>query len=497
MSSTPTIRRPTRPASSTLVAVATFLGLALVAVLPAGCAGRGAAGKTPRHVLLITVDTLRADHLSAYGYPRATGAAAERLAAGGVLFERAIAQWPKTGPSFASMFTGQYPQSTGFTHKAAIRIPEEYLTIPEFFAGRGFTTVAVNSNAVLGKNLDWNRGFSEYLQTWDLGGGVSDDPVEYRRTMNAARVNELALPLLARHRDDAHLFAWVHYSDPHAPYILPDGVANPFLGDAYDVGDQQAEIDDSESAAIGDHRELRYYVAQYDANVWFALQKVGELLDGARKLGILDDALVILTADHGESLGEHGYYFGHGRLPYNDGAHVPLIVSYPRGGVPSGVRVATPVELVDLYPTLAALFAPGREIPGLEGRSLLPFLRPAEAGTAAQPPAGLGLAFSEAGGGSPTTHFRSVQDAEWKLIYHPRLKHGQITDPQRYELYHLTVDPGETRNLLADDPEPLRRLRRDLFGWMKGTDWIRLPRNEIDAHNQETRKALKALGYVE
>jgi arylsulfatase len=478
--------------------LAALAGLALPGVL-AGCGGPAAA-RAPRHVLLLTVDTLRADHLGAYGYPRATSPVVERLAADGVLFEWAIAQWPKTGPSFASMFTGQYPQSTGLTHKAAIRVPDDYLTLPELMTERGFTAVGVMSNAVLGRHLGWDRGFAEYLQTWDAAGGIPDDPVAYRRTMNAARVNELALPLLERHRHADRLFAWIHYSDPHAPYILPDGVANPFLGDRWDTGDERVDFSDPETVPLDGRRELRYYVAQYDANVRFTDEKIGELLDRARALGLLDQALVVFTADHGESLGEHGYYFGHGRLPYNDGARVPLVVSFPRGGVPRGARVERPVELVDLFPTLLELAAPGPEVPGLEGESLAPFL--AEEGGAARSAAADGaafrLAFSQAGGGSPTTHFRSVQDGTWKLIYHPRSKQGERTLPQRYELYHLTVDPGETANLLdGDAAEPLRRLRRDLFAWMKGSDWIRLPRDEIEAHGQETRQALRALGYVE
>ena len=461
-----------------------------------GC-GEKTRSQTPRRVLLITVDTLRADHLNAYGYPRATGEATGRLAAGGVLFERAISQWPKTGPSFASMFIGQYPQSTGLTHKAAIRIPDGYLTLPEFMAAHGFTTVAVNSNAVLSKELGWDRGFSEYEQTWDLAPALSADPVEYRRTMNAARVNELALPLLAKHKDDAHLFAWIHYSDPHAPYLLPDGVANPFLGDRWDVGDRRPDFsDDPDAKAMGADQPLHYYVSLYDANVWFADQKIGELLAAAKQMGLLDDAVVVFTADHGESLGEHDYYFGHGRLPYNTCAHVPLIVSFPGGGVPAGARVDRPVELVDLYPTLAALVAPGTKVPGLEGRSLLPLLT-GDAAARTQGNAAFSLAFSEAGGGTPTTHFRSVQDGEWKLIYHPRITAGKRSRPQTYELYHLSVDPGETTDVFAADAEPVRRLHRDLFSWMKGSDWIRLPRNEIEAHNDETKKALKALGYVE
>jgi arylsulfatase A-like enzyme len=492
----------------------TCLLLASAALAAAGCTGGpGAAGGDgdttgppaggpPRHLLLITVDTLRADHLSAYGYPRATAAAAERLAADGVLFDRAIAQWPKTGVSFASMFIGQYPQTSGLTHQAAIRVPDEYLTLPELMSKLGFTTVAVVSNAVLSDELGWNTGFDEYLQTWDLAPELSDDPIEYRRWIDASRVNELALPLLERHRDDERLFAWIHYSDPHAPYYLPPGVDNPFLGDRWYTGDEvfdPADLVEADSALLGDNRELRYYVAQYDANVRFSDQKIGELLDRAGELGIARDALVMLTADHGESLGEHGYYFGHGRKPYNQGARVPLIVSWPGGGVPRGARVTSPVELVDLYPTLLELLAPGRTVPGLEGESLLPLLRPGGEDAAEAAEERFRFAFSEAGGGAPTTHFRDVQDERWKLVYHPRLAAGRKTIPLTYELYDLAADPGETRDLAADPAheDELRRMRKVLFEWMKGTDWIRRSRDQIDAQSEETLKALRALGYIE
>jgi arylsulfatase A-like enzyme len=448
----------------------------------------------PRHLLLITVDTLRADHLSAYGYARDTSPWLAAAAANGILFEQAISQWPKTGPSFASLFTGQYPQTTGLTHNAAIRIPDEYLTLPELLQQAGFTTVAVNSNGVLSRDLGWDRGFDEYLQTWDLAPEVTDDPVEYRKTMNARRVNELAEPLLERYRDAERLFAWIHYSDPHAPYILPEDVENPFLGDEHYVGTELAPLDDPQ-VAIGDHRELRYYQAQYDGNVRFADAQIGKLVEHARSLGLLDNAVVVFSADHGESLGEHDYFFGHGRQPYNQGAHVPLVVWLP-GGRGGGQRVPGPVELVDLYPTLRDLVLPDREVPGLEGDTLLPLL-----GAASElPPAmatGARLAYSEAGGGSPTTHFRSVQSDAWKLIYHPRFQHRRQEVPQSWELYHLADDPGETINRVADRPPALRELRAKLEAWMKGSEWIRRDRSAIEAHSQETAKALKALGYVD
>lgn len=473
---------------SPTAAVALAPGLALLALLAAlGCSRGGSADGPPRHVILITVDTLRADHLEPYGYSRATSPTVAALAAGGATFERAIAQWPKTGPSFAAMFTGQYPQTTGLTHNAAIRVPEAYLTLPELFQHLGFTTVGVTSNGVLSADLGWNTGFDEYLETETLAPEPSDDPVEYRKYLEARRVNELGLPLLERHRNAEHLFAWFHYSDPHAPYLLPEGIENPFIGDAHYTGDALAPLDEGRHVVLGDHQELRYYVAAYDANIRFADAQIGALLERIDELGLLDDALVVFTADHGESLGEHGYYFGHGRLPYEPGAHVPLVMSWP-GRIAAGQRVPEVVELVDLYPTLVDLLAHDREVPGLEGESLAPLL--VAAGEEA--PAGFEYAFAEAGGGSPTTHFRSVRDERWKLIYHPPL--GQ--QPRSWELYDLAADPGETVNLWERETRQFQRLRSALAGWMKGSDWIRKRPHEVEVHSEETEKALRALGYI-
>jgi arylsulfatase A-like enzyme len=204
---------------------------------------------------------------------------------------------------------------------------------------------------------------------------------------------------------------------------------------------------------------------------------------------------------------------------------VPLVVSWPGGGVPRGARVDEPVELVDLYPTLRSWLAPDRAVPGLEGRSLLSQILPrpapatgdrgaAPSATRSAAPIGSGTeaegpryAFSEAGGGSPTTHFRNVQDRRWKLIYHPRLAAGARSRPPSWELYDLAADPGETRDLVTpgdDGPQvapehaaEMRRLRGVLNGWMKGSEWIRMSAEDREAHSQETLKALKALGYLE
>lgn len=444
----------------------------------AGCGPR-LAEDAPRRVFFITVDTLRADHMSLYGYPRQTSPELGRLAAGGVTFNRAIAQWPKTGASFASMFTGQYPQTTGLTHRAAIRVPEEYLTLPELFQENGYTTLGVVSNAVLAAELGWNDGFDEFLETWG-GGDFPEDPHEFRHLIHAPKLNELALPLLDKHAKAERLFVWLHYTDPHAPYMLPPGMANPFLDDALFQGDTVVP----RKAARGPYRlggrdDLKYYVAQYDANVLVADLYIGRVLDRARELGLLEDSLIVFTSDHGESLGEHDSWFEHGPLPYNTTAHVPLF--FVRNGLaalPAGTRIGRPVELIDLYPTLRDLIVPGQEVPGLEGTSLAGLLR-------GQDSPGFRLAFSEAG--EKPRYFRSVQDAAWKLVLGVGGRRGD-----RMELYDLRADPRETRNVATAHPEELRRLRGELMRWVKD----RPGRHAGQEEDEETLKALRALGYA-
>ena len=181
--------------------------------------------------------------------------------------------------------------------------------------------------------------------------------------------------------------------------------------------------------ALGDNRDLRYYVAHYDANIRLADDHIREALGHARDLGLLDDALVVFTSDHGESLGEHDYYFGHGRLPYNTGAHVPLVIA--RTGAEGGRRVASPVELIDLYPTLRSLVGGDVEVAALEGDSLAPLLGD-DPGVRGEALSGLGPAFSQAGGGGARTQFRSVQDERWKLILRPS-RAGKRPRPERWE----------------------------------------------------------------
>ena len=158
-------------------------------------------------------------------------------------------------------------------------MPEGYSTLPELFQRQGFTTIAVVSNAVLSAELGWNRGFDEYLETWSAAGVKESDPVAFRRWLNAPRVNEIAKPLLERHRDAEHLFVWLHYSDPHSPYVLPEGEHNPFLGDALYVGDQVLSNDEANAQS-----ELPDYTV-VDARLYVPLGSRGVVLfAGVRNL---------------------------------------------------------------------------------------------------------------------------------------------------------------------------------------------------------------------
>lgn len=477
----------------------------LVLLALAGCKGKGGGASAapglhpPRRVFFITVDTLRADHMSLYGYGRVTTPGLQALAAGGVTFDHAVTQWPKTGSSFAAMFTGLYPHSTGLTHKAALRIPDPYLTMPELFKEQGYQTFGVVSNAVLAASLGWNAGFDEFQQTWGSG-EFPDDPKRFRPLAGAPRVNALAVPLLRKYARADRLFAWIHYTDPHAPYLLPEGEKNPFLGDGIYKGPGDRPIPPrlvAKGYALDGHTDLKYFVSQYDANIRVADGYIGKLLDEMRSLGLLEDSLIVFAADHGEELGEHNSWFEHGPLPYNTTAHVPLFFVWNghaaglSGGKSKGQRIDRPVELIDIYPTLREAVAPDRQVPGLEGHSLWPLMKGKTDGKTGQADL-FREAFSEAGKRPDLYH--SVQEGVWKLVFNsggPRSR-AAGSPTAGFELYNLAEDPLEMNNLAAAKPEEVRRLKRELVTWMRKARSM----GDEDEVNGDTERALRALGYV-
>lgn len=461
----------------------------------------------PTNILLITIDTLRADHLSMYGYERHTSPVLDALAADGVRFENPIVQWPKTGPSFTSMFTATYPKDNGIVRRIGIPVPDQFRMLAEELKARGYATRAVVANGALASEFNFQQGFDIYIESWKKKSSrkKKEDPTD------AHVVNELTRTIMDGHDPDQPYFLWVHYVDPHYPYEAPEPWRNRFVGDEhYDpsakvfvhperpkkqmrgIGFRQALREPE-----GVHDELAFYVARYDGEISYSDELIGELLAWMREKGLMEKTLTVVTSDHGESLGEHEYFFDHGRFGFQDGLRVPLVFHMP-GAIEPGV-FHVPVELLQLAPTL--LEVAGAELEDgvwMQGRSLWKLL------TRQEPEAELGYAFAEAGYAAKPLWQRTVTDGRWKLIY------AQDWGEQRwiagkgrpYSLYDLQADPFEEVNIVAERQDHARRLNRQLQAhWDKPPFLVeiesageQLPTEEMD---EETRRQLQALGYID
>lgn len=457
------------------------------------------AAARKRNVFLITIDTLRADHLGAYGYRRDTSPHIDRFARSNVLFKHAVAQWPKTSPSFASMLTGRHPQVTGLARICPLQVGEELQLVAERFKAAGWKTLAVVSNPNLDAQFGFAQGFDDYNEGWKPEQNSRIDarvqlpgPASYARF-----INDHALSALDRAGTTEGLFAWIHYTDPHAPYRPPPAYSGRFVDDPwYDATRKVAlngdEVEEPYFGGIPPYarldgpreKELDYYVAEYDAAIYTTDEQVGALLAELERRGLLEDALVILTADHGESLGEHNYFCEHGSFPYEDCTRVPLVISLP--GLREPLAIDAPVGLIHLVPTMLSFagLPPDAELPG---QDLLPLLR-----GEGEPPE---FAISAAG---YAEHYQQVVRAgRWKLVHVPDLNDRRRMTGAEWELYDVEVDPGELVNLAEQRPEVVESLRRKLLEWLASRrPFYSGQQGRIDALDPRTEEMMRKLGYI-
>ena len=398
---------------------------------------RGVRREPGLSVLLITVDTLRADAVGAYGNRSALTPWMDRLAARGVLFEDAHAHNVVTLPSHANILSGRYPLDHGVRDNAGFRFPQGTETLATLLAARGYRTGAFVSAFPLASRFGLGRGFEVYEDAF-VGAGPRPAFVEQERP--GPETVALARRWIEAQQGQP-FFCWVHVFEPHYPYAPPEPFASRFRGDPY-------------------HGE----VAAADA-------ALAPLLEPLLAAGDRGRTLVVLTADHGESLGEHGERT-HGILAYEATLKVPLILYEPR--LFGARRVSGPVRHVDLLPTiLDALSLPVPE--GLPGRSLLPL--------AAGEPA------------PPTTSYFEALSGRLNRGWAPLT--GVIRDRAKYidlpipELYDLQGDPQESRNLAEKSPQRLDEMR-GLLAPLRSAD------RGIDRRPEsaETQERLRSLGYV-
>jgi len=418
-------------------------GLALAVALAAAA---WILGRSPRvairrdpglSVLLITVDTLRADALGSYGRSGAETPWMDRLAAGGVRFTAAHAHNVVTLPSHANILTGQLPTRHGIRDNSGFRLPETLPTLATLLKDRGYGTAAFVSAFPLDSRFGLARGFDLY----DDRLGDAQDLRAFRMQERSGRETVAAARRWLAARAGARHFAWVHVYEPHFPYAPPEPLATRFAAQPYQ----------------GD-------VAAADA-------ALGPLLEEAMREE--SRTLVILTSDHGESLGEHGEAT-HGIFAYEATLHVPLVLYAP--SILSPRVVAAPVRHVDLLPT--ALDALGIEPPpGLAGVSLLPVAD----GAGAAPP--------------EESYFEALSgmlNRGWAPLTGSLRGHAKYVDLPLPELYDLASDPAEAHNLAASEPERLEAMR-GLLSRLRADDAG--PRRDT-AESAETRERLRALGYV-
>ncbi len=443
--------------------------IAAALLLPA--AALGACSNRPageQSVILIVIDTLRADALGCYGSDRGLTPNLDAFVEDGVIFRAAYSQSPWTLPSFASLFTSTYPGAHGAvgtfdTNFHAIR--KRFKTAAQAFRAKGYRTGAIVNNIFLGREFGFKKGF----ETFDFY------PAEIHKIRKAAEVTDLAIRWLDRHAgEEEPYFLFLHYYDPHFAYLPPPDLVQKFGGtytqsikkidDPVDVREGKVKLD-----AL-DKENLRRL---YDGEVAYTDREVGRLFDHLKTRGDLESSIVAVTSDHGEEFWDHGG-FEHGHTQFEELLHVPLLLRFP-GGQYQGMQVRHPVRLMDLMPTLNAHL--GIESPStFHGVSFLGTLT------------GEGKGFD-----GPFYFEGCLYGSEKKALRFGNLKLVYDTVEKKAALYDLESDRLEENNLADAMPKAVEHLMAALRKIQNGFTG---PATPVPDLSDETWQKLKALGYV-
>jgi arylsulfatase A-like enzyme/Flp pilus assembly protein TadD len=416
----------------------------LAAGLP-GCSRTPAPPPRAANVVLVTIDTLRADRLGCYGSRDVATPRLDRIAAEGALAEEASAHVPLTRPSHVSMLTGLLPVEHGIRDNVSPAVVGQVPLLAELFREQGFATAAFVSSVVLSSESGLNRGFDVYSDRFE---GVSGD-AQFLNTVQKKGTDTLseALAWLDANRQ-RRLFLWLHLYEPHDPYEPPEPYASRYAG------------------------------RPYDGEVAWVDELVGRFDDRLAALGLKQTTALVVTSDHGEGLGEHGEML-HGFFAYQTTLRVPFLVRGP--GIGAGTRLRSTVQLVDVFPTLLDLAAvPRRAGLAQSGRSLEGALRHGQPLPEAPAYAETLVPLLQFG----WSDLRVVRDGRWKYIQAPRP-----------ELYDLTADPAEQHDLAAAQAARAQAMRSGLGGFLERERKARAG-PAAAGPSQDLLEKLGALGYV-
>ncbi|MCP4658994.1 MAG: sulfatase-like hydrolase/transferase [bacterium] len=400
------------------------------------------------NLLLVTLDTTRADHLSCYGYAHATTPHLDRIAGDGIRFQNCTTPSAYTLPSHSSIMTGTYPTFHGVRTNGDRALAAAHVTLAERLSEQGYRTGAFIGAFVLDGRWGLNQGFDRYDDQFDLEKYRQIDLAGVQRPGN--EVVDAALRWMDQ-EPGSPFFAWVHLYDPHAPYEPPE----PYLSRFKERG----------------------LAGLYDGEIAFTDAQIGRLLARLEENGLADETILAVVGDHGEALGSHGE-LGHGYFVYDYAVQVPLLLRTPLAEF-RGLEIAQQVTTIDLYPTLLEML--GLDLPpGTQGRSLVPLVE----GSA---PAESSYAYSES--------MVPYLQYGWSPIFSVRTERFKYIDAPRPELYDLVADPQERKNLAAERAELAGELRRVLERIVTDTS-AGAPEPEPANVDQETLDQLAALGYL-
>lgn len=479
---------------------------------------------TRPNIVLIVLDTARAQSFSCHGYGRQTTPNIDRIAREGMLFENAVSPSPWTLPAHASLFTGMYPSAHGCHEKHKFLSPD-LDTLPRMLQRCGYRTIGISSNTWISGSFGFDRGFDRFFNAWQLVQSETDiaDPSakgieKYRRAADlllrgnalvnasnavygkffwrrydygARRINRMLKRLIGREAACGRpFFLFVNYLEPHLLYKAPE----PFLGKFLPAGSSKREalsVNQDAWSYMGGlvpmgARDRELLTALYDEELAYLDHRIGQLYGFLKEAGTLDNTLLVLTSDHGENIGDHGL-MDHQYCLYDSLLKVPLILRYPEACAP-GSRCGRVVQTTDVLPTVLEIVAGQSESP-IQGKSLLQ-------------EDGERFAFSEYHGPQPTVevmreHYPrgdfsrydrslfSIRSSEWKYI-------GASNGVD--ELYNVVEDPEETQNVIERFPEVSGNLRGKLDTWKEG--FAEGGEDSDDAHiSAEIKEQLEALGY--
>ena len=419
------------------------------------------AGFTKPSVILITIDTLRADHVGCYGAQTVKTPTLDALARDGVVFERAISQVPLTWPSHAVILTGTYPFQNGVQDFTGQPLAQQFRTVSQAFQQAGYATGAVVSAFVLDRSWGLARGFDFYDDAFSAETFEKKDAGLVDRRAGESVAHAIAWLKKTPRRP---FFLWLHLYDPHSPYDPPE----PYRS------------------------EYRSHL--YDGEIAYADHELGNLMSWLKQNHLYDSSLIVALSDHGESLGEHGED-EHGFFVYNATVHVPLIVKPPAGSGIAAGRHPEPVETTAVAPTLLQLAGVKEPVDRIytqfQSRALLGTLLGAKSGTN---PAGSQAANQTPKDPAYSETFYPFSSFGWSPLHALESERFHFIEAPKPELYDLESDPGETRNIADEQPATVAVLREKMRTLLAHNPFTR---QDAGAGNlsPDAQEKLRALGY--